>query len=183
MNRVMEVTFVLLWATPLSPRVSISVIVRRTSILGTLLLNHIPQHCKHVAPVFLTSLLRTTLGSSNISFGCFSLWWIHYGVLIKKTMTILTVMSLCYTKTFNCYTILLHKKRETKYATQNTWHIAGVQSIHNLLSLMSSQTVYHIENYGHEYKYTEFNDVIRHIVDSQYPFDPQDDSDVRIFLT
>ena len=48
---------------------------------------------------------------------------------------------------------------------------------------MSSQTVYHIENYGHEYKYTEFNDVIRHIVDSQYPFDPQDDSDVRIFLT
>ena len=47
---------------------------------------------------------------------------------------------------------------------------------------MSTPVTFCIEKYGIEYSYNNFNDVIRHIVDSQYPFDDQDDSDVQVFL-
>lgn len=35
---------------------------------------------------------------------------------------------------------------------------------------------------NHSFTYSSYNDVIKHIVDSEYPFDPSDDEDVGIFL-
>jgi hypothetical protein len=41
---------------------------------------------------------------------------------------------------------------------------------------------YHIQTHTKLYEYANLSDFLTHIVDSLYPFDPSDDSDVQVFL-
>lgn len=41
---------------------------------------------------------------------------------------------------------------------------------------------YHIQTETQTFQYTNVSDFLTHIVDSLYPFDPNDDSDVQVFL-